>query len=219
MNTATALSPELEVDINRSRIYYLLAAGFSWPDDKLKGALAELWTLADTLFPELELDRKVLEQSDAEIEAEYINVFDGHDNKHHCKPYEGLWHDADRAKRQWEVKKFYHVFGLEMNPAVHEMPDHIMYELEFMHYLSTRMVQALRKEARQQDPNGPRDYLQAQVDFMQRHLSQWLPAFCEHLPKTTEFEIYRQLGRITEKFIAEDQAWLEARLESFEPDE
>ena len=46
------------VDVNRSRLYQLLSLGFGFPRRELQEAQAELWQLADTLYPELELNRE-----------------------------------------------------------------------------------------------------------------------------------------------------------------
>ncbi len=211
------LSPENKVDITRSRMYYLLSVAFSFPDEKLQPVQEELWELAATLYPEMEWQQINIDESSEKIEVEYINMFDGHEQKKYCKPYEGLWQEADRAKRQWEVKKYYQFFGLGLNADINEMPDHIMYELEFMHYLCYRMVKASNKTTLENSNNSDKDqainYLQAQKDFLERHLSIWTGDFCELLDEKTEQAFYHQLSRLTTKFISDDLSWVQIQFD------
>jgi len=211
------LTPENTVDVIRSRMYYLLSLAFSFPDKKLQDVQAELWELAATFYPEMEINKKVINNvSSDEMEAEYINVFDGHEQKKYCKPYEGLWEDADRAKRQWEVKKFYQFFGLGLNKEINEMPDHIMYELEFLHYLNYRMIEAGNVENMEKasESNQPENYLQAQKDFLERHLSAWVDEFCSLLQEKTTLAFYDQLARVSRQFIADDVEWVQQQLDA-----
>lgn len=225
MNTAVQITPEQEINITRSRFYYLLALGFSFPDEQLRSCRSELQALADTLYPTLKLDALGLDISgkqndDAELESEYINVFDGIEQKQFCKPYEGQWLEADRAKRQWEVKKFYSYFGLAIDSKTNEMPDSLAMELEFMHFLAYRSASAqstmdMANKA-EKDPNQADHYLRAQRDFMARHLSQWIPNFCGKLHEKTSTQFYLQLAQLTDKFIADDLEWLKENVQSTE---
>ncbi len=208
------LTPENTVDIIRSRMYHLLSQAFSFPDKNLQSTASELWEIAATLYPELGIDQEKLKSDLQIMEPEYINVFDGHEQKKYCKPYEGQWMEAERAKRQWEVKKFYQFFGLGLNRQTNEMPDHIMYELEFMHFLSFKMIEAVNNENRQSDINQAEHYLQAQKDFLQRHLSVWVAQFAERLEEKTELPFYIILAKLTAKFVSDDLAWVEDRLQS-----
>ena len=217
MNTITKITPEQEINITRSRFYYLLALGFSFPGEQLRSCRSELQELADTLYPDHELDALGQDDTD-ELESEYINVFDGIEQKQYCKPYEGQWLEADRAKRQWEVKKFYNFFGLAIDSKTNEMPDLLALELEFMHFLAYRSasVSSVTEAAglSEKDPNQAEHYLCAQRDFMARHLSQWIPNFCAKLQDKTHMPFYIQLARLTDKFIADDLEWLNADVEN-----
>lgn len=204
------LSPGDTVNAIRSRLYYLLSQAFSFPDEKLLASRSELWSLVITLYPDMGISREVLDIELEALEAEYINVFDGHDQKKYCKPYEGQWRESDRARRQWEIKKFYRFFGLGLNGKNNEMPDHIMCELEFMHYLSYRMVEAgLGGDPAHQGENRPEHYLQAQKDFLQRHLSLWLDDFSGLLQEKATIPFYQQLARVCARFVKDDLEWLQ----------
>ncbi|MFQ5644474.1 MAG: molecular chaperone TorD family protein [Thiogranum sp.] len=202
------MSSETKVDITRSRMYHLLALGFSFPDGRLGAALPELQALATILYPDIGISADSAGLASAQLEAEYINVFDGQEQKRCCKPYEGQWLQDDRARRQWEVKKFYSIFGLRLNEQRNEMPDHISHELEFMHFLSYQMVAS--GSAGRSRANGDRtEQLRlAQKDFLERHVSQWVPEFCRHLPEKTRLPFYLQLAELTGRFVIDDLHWI-----------
>jgi len=207
---ADRLTPEDEADIVRSRLYALLALGFSFPAAELEESQDELWQLGRTLYPDL-LSGEPPRVTAADLEPEYINRFDGIDRERYCKPYEGLWQENDRAKRQWEVKRFYAFFGLAPDSARNDMPDHVAAELEFMHFLAWRSLAArgvAGGEAGRDDPNGPEHYLAAQRDFLERHLAQWLPAFCQRLVEKEAPPFYACLASLADRFVEEDLAWL-----------
>jgi DMSO reductase family type II enzyme chaperone len=199
------LSDSEMVDVSRSRMYKLLALAFGFPGKEQQESQQELWDFAETFCPDLGLNREPAELTSPHFESLYINVLDGHAPDQACRPYESAWGDGDKVKHQWEVKAFYRFFGLDMTEENKELPDHIVNEFEFMHFLATRSVEAGRKESK--DPNGREHYLRAQKDFLERHL-QWMPAFCEALEKKTDELFYTQLARITARFVKDDLEWV-----------
>ena len=54
---ASKLTDEDLVDVNRSRLYKLLALGFGFPCKELHAAQAELRDIAAALYPDLELNQ------------------------------------------------------------------------------------------------------------------------------------------------------------------
>ena len=200
------LTEEDIADINRSRMYKLLAVGFSFPGKESQQVQTELWTLAKTLYPDMLLPIENTDLLSAEFESLYINILDGHDNKLACRPYESAWHGTDRSMQQWEVKKFYLMFGLGLNRDSNEMPDHITNELEFMHYLSRLAVEA--GQGRMGKNVNRQQYVHAQRDFLQRHLSKWVPGFCNSLKEKIDSSFFYQLAEITERFIKDDTDYI-----------
>jgi DMSO reductase family type II enzyme chaperone len=202
------------VDVNRSRLYRLLSLGFGFPRSELQEAQAELWQLADTLYPELELNREERDLLAPEIESLYINILDGHAPGKACRPYETAWRDDDRSMKQWEVKKFYRAFGLDLNEKTHEVPDHIVNELEFMHFLAFLAVEASRGQLGGSVGRG--QYVHAQKDFLERHLGQWTAKFCEALQEKTDEQFYVQLAILTAQFVKDDLEWVRDQYEARE---
>lgn len=209
MNTLT--DQEL-VDVNRSRLYKLLALGFGFPCRELHAAQGELRDIAAALYPDMELAMEGVDLLDPEVESAYINIIDGHDQKKACRPYETAWRDGDRSMQQWEVKKLYQLFGLELNKEVNELPDHIVNELEFMHILSHLAVQAGR--GRLGDSGSRRQYVHAQKDFLERHLCQWIPRFCSALRQKMTEPFYINLAILTEQFVMDDLELVQEQYEN-----
>jgi len=198
------------VDVSRSHLYSLLALGFGFPGEEAEESQGELWELAEALYPDLGLDKKPVALTAPHIESLYINVLDGHDRHRACRPYESAWSGSEDPKHRWEVKAFYQFFGLNVEQEKNEFPDHIVHQLEFMHFLAARGVEAGREES--EDPNGRGHYLRAQKDFLERHL-QWVPAFCEALEKKTDEPFYVQLARVTARFVQDDLDWVREEIQ------
>ena len=200
------LTEEDIADINRSRMYKLLAVGFSYPGKESQQAQTELWALAKTLYPDLALSAENTDLLSVEFESLYINILDGHDQKRACRPNESAWHGTDRSMQQWEVKKFYQLFGLGLNKDSNQMPDHIANELEFMHFLTHLAVEA--GQGRMGKEINRQQYVHGQRDFLQRHLSKWVPGFCQNLKEKTDSPFFCQLAEITERFVKDDADYI-----------
>lgn len=207
----TELTDEDLVDVSRSRLYKLLALGFSFPSEELHAAQAELREIALALYPDLELNQEDVNLLAPEIESFYINVIDGHNQKMECRPYETAWRKGERSMQQWEVKKLYQMFGLVPDPELNELPDNLVNELEFMHFLSHQVVEAGRGLLA--DGDSRKQYVHAQKDFLERHLSLWVPKFCTALQEKISEPFYINLAVITERFIMDDLEWVREQYE------
>ena len=207
------LTQEDEVNVGRSRLYALLGLGLSYPGEALEETQDELWELTWALYPELLTTDELTRVTAKGLEPEYIAMFDGVDRRRHVKPYEALWYEGDRGKRQWEVKQFYQFFGLSLESDKNEMPDKVATELEFMHVLAYRSVLAKgasRGGALKRDPNEYQHYRAAQRDFLDRHLAKWLPQFCERVVEVTQEPYYARLAKVVSRFVQDDLEWLSA---------
>jgi len=211
LEMATLTDEEL-IDVSRSRLYKLLALGFGFPGKELQAAQAELREIAATLYPDLDPGERDADLLAARIESLYINVIDGHDQKQACRPYETAWRSGDRSMQQWEVQQFYTLFGLEPDKAINELPDHIVNELEFMHFLSHQAVEASRGLLGNSDSKWW--YVHAQKDFLERHLLQWIPKYCAALQEKIDEPFYQQLAALTSRFIDDDLDWVMAQYET-----
>jgi len=109
-----------------------------------------------------------------ELAIEYTRLFDVGTAGPPCPLHGGLW-AKDRMRTMEEVLRFYHHFGLTLDSDRHELPDHLVAEFEFLHYLSFREAEALRSGV----DAGP--YRRAQRDFVARHPGAFVPRLREAL--------------------------------------
>lgn len=90
-------------------------------------------------------------------------------------PYESVFTSPERimmqASRDDVVRRFARD-GFKVNPALHEPEDHLAFELEFLAHLNDRA--AVLAEAG--DAAGLRANFARQVDFIETHILNWLPA-------------------------------------------
>lgn len=102
------------------------------------------------------------------------------------------------------VAAFYHSCGLHLADDFHELPDHIVVELEFMSYLAFR-----QKEA---EVSGNQDEATRvaclQREFLERFLLPWLPSFTAAVITDGEAPFYRSIAKCTAAFINADHAAL-----------
>jgi DMSO reductase family type II enzyme chaperone len=172
----------------RSQIYALVAQALSYPDDELCEWI-RAGGVSDPLRQQLplgmaaaggaiHLDWDALRNPGrGEVLAlEYTRLFDAGAKGPPCPLYGGLYGDARMMKME-EAVRFYNHFGLSLSEEQRELPDHLVTQLEFLHYLCYREVEALQQGL---DP-GP--FRRAQRDFIQRNPGNWVPQLCEKLAK------------------------------------
>ncbi len=185
MNSAINIA-DIEKTANQLSVYYselylLLANLFSYPDQEVvdainDGAVADkLQALTRKVAPEMvdDINWTALKNSgeaDNTLQVDYTGLFDiSNDGAPRCSLYGGDYIGGSRMKTMEDVVRFYNHFGLTMSNAPRELPDHIITELEFMHYLSFNEAECLRDG---EDADG---FRRAQRDFLGRHLKRWIP--------------------------------------------
>lgn len=197
----------------RSRAYRLFADALGYPDGELSaairsGALSESLAAAlGAVSPELaaRVDRAALcFAGDAdELAAEYTRLFEVGTSGPPCPLHGGLW-IGDRMKTMEEVLRFYRHFGLTVDGAPSELPDHLALELEFLHYLAYREDAALHTGA---DP-GP--FARAERDFVARHPGRVVPLLRAKLEHERAPDFFVALARALEGFLTHAGAELAA---------
>lgn len=162
---------------DRARQYLALAQIFAFPRP-------EIWE-------PLERDGAASARSQDEREADYLAAFELGDGRPAVPLYEGLCRPKDGREGILEdVMRFYEFFGVRIQEANCDYPDHLVTELEFMAFLCQREAAA---EAAGKDVDS---FRRAARDFLQRHLLVWVPGFAERLAggKTDYGEIAQTLA-------------------------
>ena len=94
-----------------------------------------------------------------------------------------------------EVLRFYKHFGLTRDESTHELPDHLISELEFLHFMT---FQEARIEAQGGDASH---YQRGQKDFIERQLGRWLPKLHPRLVEHEALPFYTEIVRLLEQFL------------------
>lgn len=162
---------------DRSRQYLALAQLFAFPRP-------EVWQ-------PLERDGVTPARSQDEREADYLATFELGGEQSAVPLYEGLCRPGDGREGILEdVMRFHEFFGVRLQEANRDYPDHLVTELEFMAFLCQQEAAA---EAAGKDVDS---FRRASRDFLQRHLLAWVPGFVERLAggKTDYGEIAQALA-------------------------
>ena len=210
MTLDTAAEP---ATANRSRLYQLLGMAFAFPDEDFFNAIADGTFAAAVAHTGAALPYDLgaaarLDLSDVDIayddfESEYIRLFDVGAAGPPCPLYGGVY-IGDRMKTMEDATRFYNFFHLRPAPEMHELPDHITTQLEFLHYLTFRET-----ELRQQG-GDPSSLLRAERDFLARHPCKWLPRLQSRLAKQECHPFFPALVRFAIAFFDADQQYAAA---------
>jgi TorA maturation chaperone TorD len=143
-------------------------------------------------------ENKIIE----DLAVEYCRLFLGPGK--HISPHESVHHvreDGDWGKLWGKdtilVKKFIESAGLEYKSEFTGMPDHISVELEFMQKAITREAEAWEEG----DYDGALYCLKMQKKFIDEHLIQWIPIFCDKVISEAKLSFYREMAKLTKNFI------------------
>jgi DMSO reductase family type II enzyme chaperone len=136
-----------------------------------------------------------------DLAVEHTRLFDVGSSGPPCPLYGGLY-GGDRMAKMEEAVRFYNHFGLKLSEEQRELPDHIATQLEFMHYLTYREVEALQADV------DPGSYRRAQRDFLSRQLGSWVPKLFERLEQQHAGAYARSLVGLLDEFLAWEQSHL-----------
>ncbi len=210
---ADAIAPDLDhapLAATRSALYALFAFMFAYPDADWVAAIragevaqrmAELCAGIDVVSPPpLNPDRNALANAGSDDDAlaiEYTRLFDTGPISLH-----GGHHHGARMPVMEEVLRFYEHFGLTPDPRSNELPDHLVAELEFMHFLCHREAIA--------PASGAEPYRRAQRDYLQRQLGRWAPQLHERLVEQQALPFFSEATRLLAGFLSCEQGLLQA---------
>ena len=141
-----------------------------------------------------------------DLAVEYTRLFLGPGK--HISPHESIHHDTGDGDwgQFWgrstvEIKKFVDASGLEFKSDYKGLPDHISVELEFMQLAAKREMQALEEK----DNDGLLYCLKMEKMFIEEHLVQWVPIFCDKIISEAELSFYREIAKVTKNFMEFEQ--------------
>lgn len=196
----------------RSSIYQKFGSFFSYPCETataekiLSGELIreilELWgELPYQNVPDGESVGLVVPSDTEALEVLYSSLFDNCSGTPAVPMQECMYSKAERRELWEELLRFYAHFGLAFErEAPREPPDHLLVELEFMHYLLFLEYGAPN--------NGAAPFSLAAHDYLERHLVKWVPLFQDRLESLGTSQPYAYASRLLKDFIKADAGFL-----------
>ena len=192
----------------RSEIYKLLAECYYPPDEALSGKIIDLverlGLICHQALQDINWGGKEFLKADnfEELKVEYARLFVG-PYKLLAPPYGSVYLEPERrimGNSTMDVVNRYRQSGLIVAEDFKDAPDHIAAELEFMHFLIFKAMEA----ANQGDVNGIVTGLLNQQSFLEQHLGAWVHEFAGNVDDSAKTPFYRNLAQATEIFIKDD---------------
>ena len=133
-----------------------------------------------------------------ELAIDYTHLFN--DPVERIAPYEGIQCGDGKdlmGPGADAVRRFMAEVGFSVPPESGELPDHISVELEFMQQVTL----AEEKAWKEGDTDLARVCLENEKKFIEEHLVDWIPDFCDKVINEAELPFYRMVAELTKKFI------------------
>ena len=135
-----------------------------------------------------------------QLAIEYARIFLGAGGEDSAYPYESVYTSPERLlmrDARDDVLLQYQEEGLDRATQCHEPEDHIALELEFMAYLCQQGALAFENH----DDAGGTRYLEKQEHFLERHLLNWVPMFCQDVIRLGRSKFYEAAAKMTAEFL------------------
>jgi len=101
----------------------------------------------------------------------------------------------------FDAVRIYQIYGFKKRSSFKEPEDHIAIELEFMAHLCDLTCLSLD----QGKADYAAGYLKNQVEFLDMHLSKWVPQLCDKLKTATKNTFYLALANLLAGFLSMDK--------------
>ena len=111
------------------------------------------------------------------------------------------------AKLKEDLVRFYEHFGYELDEEFQWQMDHLSIQLEFMHFLAMGEFE---------EPQDKLSYQLGQLDFIQKHLLNWVPQLAEKLSVLSKGEIYSKISIELKTFLEHDLKWQEKTIKTID---
>jgi TorA maturation chaperone TorD len=198
----------LDFQYLRLDAYRLLADGYYRPEHSLLDNLGKLATCMDRVCSDagqyiksMQVDIAGMKGAEL-LEIDYARLFVGPFNLL-APPYGSVYLEGERqvmGSSTADVQMRYRAVGLDIDTGFKDAPDHVAAELEFMHFLIFKAMEAAGQGAADQVIAS----LTNQQAFLEIHLGAWIHEFADNVVKNATTSFYRNLARATEKFIKDD---------------
>jgi TorA maturation chaperone TorD len=198
----------LNDESSRMAAFRLLADCYYLPEPGLSEKLANLeYCMANVCEPAAGFIQSMHKAFEAgaklePLKVDFSRLFVG-PYKLLAAPYGSVYLDGERkilGDSTLDVKRRYREAGLGTAKNFKDAPDHITAELEFMHYLIFKEIEAIANS----DTETAVGFIQKQKSFLEDHLMAWVPEFANNIIEYAEESFYLNLAKATERFLEEN---------------
>ena len=187
-----------EQALRHAQVYRFLTEVFLYPPEDWTQDLPELNAIAGGTHTAL---ANLSERGLDDLQAAFRRTFGMTGSLCYETEY-GLPHEFRQAQELADIAGFYRAFGFDIGGEVHERPDHLASELEFMYVLALKEAYALER--------GLTEHAEvcadAQRNFLRDHLARWINLFAERLAQNQDDITYRTLAQFASDFVRKDAA-------------
>ena len=200
----------------RSALFAFFAGGFGYPNASQfeRFASGVFWTEMRELIDLLGIRSEVCTkpsptraQSVIDLRVCYTALFDVCGSRPRVSLLERRYVDKIESEQSlWEdLLRFYRHFGLDFaSGRTEENPDHLLLQLEFMHYMTFLEAGA--------PPKQRKSLQRAQHDFLDSHLGRWVNTLHEQLAKQATPGPYATLAKSLAEFVVHDHTYLDSQI-------
>jgi len=198
----------LNHESSRMKALRMLSDCFFLPDPGLSEKLEKLeFNMANVFEPAVKFVQNMRREFNSWIDLEPLKVdfsklFVG-PYQLSAAPYGSVYLEGERkmmGDSTQDVRNRYREAGLDTAQTFKDAPDHIAAELEFMHYLIFKEIEAFANS----DIETAIGFIQTQKSFLEDHLMTWVPQFADRIIEYAENPFYPNLARATEMFLKEN---------------
>jgi len=183
----------------RADSYKLLSECYHAPDKELITLLHGLAQSEGGLYAEIAKHIPHIDEIES-LTIDYSKLFVG-PFKLLAPPYGSLYLENGRTvmnNSTINAQKRYKKEGLAI--ALKEVPDHIVFELEFMYFLIVKETEAIQNS----DLMTANHYFNKQKSFLETHLGMWVTEFTEKVKNHAQTAFYQNVARCTQSFVKND---------------
>ena len=124
-------------------------------------------------------------------------------------PHESVYRNNNNIEEYiLGIKRFYRKSGLLPDETVHESPDYLCVELDFMRELCMRELEQWGS-----DMNAS-ETMSMEEEFLRKHLGIWVKEFCDNVKLQCKTDFYRGFTSILGSFIKIDMKYVHELLSS-----
>jgi putative dimethyl sulfoxide reductase chaperone len=195
-------------ELSRMEAFRLLRECYFLPNPGLSDTLNSLELyLANVSAPAANCLRRMRKKTENGLDLEALKIdfaklFVG-PYKLLAAPYGSVYLDDGRTlmgNSTLDVENRYREEGLDTAKDFKDAPDHITAELEFIHYLIFKEIEAISNS----DMKTAIGFFQKQKCFLESHLLAWVPEFAGNIIEHARTLFYQNLAKATQAFLIEN---------------